>query len=167
LFFAWLLCLVLIPVDRYLVRQLFIHFNLWGEPVVLVGAPEKLRILAKHFRIHRQYGLRIKLAFCDTNYPDKANTTPYPMASPAEVGEAARRLNLHTVLVIVEDLNHIDALVDRYRYIFQRVILIKDQTGKYGLNTLTPWIFQRFSGCRSRISCSTPRGRFSNVFSMC
>jgi len=53
-----------------------------------------------------------------------------------QIKEYARRQSLKTVLVVIKDLNELDFLVNRYRFVFQCVILVKDRNGSYSLNSL-------------------------------
>jgi Undecaprenyl-phosphate galactose phosphotransferase WbaP len=135
LIIIWALSLVLIPVDRYLVRTLFIRLHLWGEPVAIVGDLHKDLALAKYFRINLQLGLR-PVAVLRDEYFSKGSTEFGPLMSINEIRDYARSQSLNTALVIITDLNSLDSMVDRYRFVFQRVILIKDRNGSYTLSSL-------------------------------
>jgi Undecaprenyl-phosphate galactose phosphotransferase WbaP len=50
------------------------------------------------------------------------------------------------VLVLIDDLNQIDMLVNAYRFIFPRVILLRSQTGGYDLSHLRPLDFMDLLG---------------------
>jgi Undecaprenyl-phosphate galactose phosphotransferase WbaP len=59
-------------------------------------------------------------------------------------------LHLQDALILVDDLFNIDLLIDRYRFIFKNVILVKDQSGKYGLNNLKMLDFDTSLGLQLR-----------------
>src|SRR6185295_17177422 len=58
----------------------------------------------------------------------------------------AHGLSLQTALIVIDDLNSIDQLVERYRTIFQRVIMVKEKNGRYGLNSLEAMDFSNLLG---------------------
>jgi Undecaprenyl-phosphate galactose phosphotransferase WbaP len=140
LFLSWAFSLAFIPVGRYLVRSLLVRLELWGEPVVIVGETEKALALAKYFKNNLHFGIRPMAVFPDEfSATDQEN--PSIVSQTSKIKEYANKLSLKTVLVVVDDLNGLDNEVDRYRFVFQRVILIKDQNGKFGLNNLAPLDF--------------------------
>ncbi|HEY5903884.1 MAG TPA: undecaprenyl-phosphate galactose phosphotransferase WbaP, partial [Anaerolineales bacterium] len=140
---AGVLCLAFIPFGRYVVRGLLIRVGLWGEPVAIVGDPEKCRELVGHFIINLQFGLR-PMAMLDPG-PE-----PCALLSTEQMKFLAEKMSLQTVLVLVEDLNQVDELVETYRAVFPRVILLRDQTGGYGLSQLRPMDFNEVLGLQVR-----------------
>jgi Undecaprenyl-phosphate galactose phosphotransferase WbaP len=136
IFSSWVISILLIPTGRYLVRRFLIYVGFWGMPVVIIGNPEKARALADDLRIHLQHGIRPELIICDGYCLADYSSGQYPVFSTEKVKEYAQLHHLENALVLVDDLNNVDLLVDRHRFTFNRVILIKDQNGKYGLNNL-------------------------------
>jgi Undecaprenyl-phosphate galactose phosphotransferase WbaP len=159
LLFIWLLCLLLIPLGRYLVRQLFIRVGAWGVPVAIIGDPEKARKLADYFRLSAGYGIRPRLLIDPAAAPDAAHPH-YPGQSNTRLMQQARGLGLKDALVLIEDLNDVDALIDRYHFNFQRLILIKDQVGKYGLSSLKPLDFSSVLGLQVKNNLLSPWSQF-------
>lgn len=145
LVFVWALCLVLIPVGRFLVRKLFIRLKLWGEPVAIIGDWHKGPALAEYFKTNLQLGLRPVVVFRD-EYFSKDNSEGSPSMPLEEIKECAYLLSLNTVLVVIKDLNELDAQVNRYRFVFQRVILVKGRNGSYILNSLRSMDFSDVLG---------------------
>jgi hypothetical protein len=41
LLFTWAFCLLFIPIARFVMRRLLIRWRLWGEPVIIIGDPDK------------------------------------------------------------------------------------------------------------------------------
>ncbi len=153
--YSWMFSILLIPVGRYLVRRFLIHLGLWGVPVVIIGVPEKALALAEQLRIGLQQGFRAEMIISDEidSAVDQAD-------SLARIKESIRSLHLNDALILVDDLNSIDLLVDRYRFIFHRVILIRDQTGKYGLNNLEPLDFESALGLQVKNSLLSKWAQF-------
>jgi Undecaprenyl-phosphate galactose phosphotransferase WbaP len=152
---AWAFSLGLIPAARYLVRRLLIRWRLWGEPVVVIGDLKAAQTLAEHFRINLQLGLRPvallpteRCAGCQAGCNGPEVTCP--------VRAQARGLKLQTALVAIDDLGVIDDLVERFRGIFHRVILVKHKAGRYGLSGLQVLDFSQVLGLEVRNNLLNP-----------
>jgi len=145
IFFTWILSILLIPFGRYLVRRLLISLDLWGVPVVIIGDPERANDLAKNFQINTQHGIRPELIVgAEDCLSDDSS------GSPIRIKECAKRQDLQNALILIDDLNQVDLLFDRYRFMFRHVTLIKDQVGNYGLNNLQPLDFSSVLGLQIR-----------------
>jgi Undecaprenyl-phosphate galactose phosphotransferase WbaP len=118
---------------------MLIRLKLWGERVVIVGAYRHSLALANYFRENAQFGIRPMAVFPE-DFPGP-NLNPGYINMLSRVSEFAQRLSLKTILVVVEDLDGLDHVVDRYRFNFQRVILVKHKQGKFGLNSLAAMDF--------------------------
>jgi Undecaprenyl-phosphate galactose phosphotransferase WbaP len=145
LMITWLLGLILIPASRYVMRRLMIRLKLWGEPVVIIGNSHKVLPLAEHFRINLQLGLR-PVAVLEDDQCAGCVLNAHTPDSICTINEQARGMSLQTALVVINDLNDIDRLVERFRTVFHRVILIKDKNGRYGLNSLEALDFSKVLG---------------------
>jgi len=131
----WTLSLVFIPVGRYVLRRLFIRLNLWGEPVAIIGDLRRNLALSEYFKTNLQLGLRPAAVLRD-EYFSHGDSESESLLSIEQIREYASRMSLHTVLLLIDDLNSLDSLIDRYRFVFQRVILVKGRNGSYALNSL-------------------------------
>lgn len=147
LILSWIISLLFVPVGRSIVRTLLSRIGLWGEPVVIVGDMIKSLPLAEHFRKNPQLGVKPLKVFPNEYSTDLDSSL---VLSTRKIQRYAQSLSLKTVLVVVSDLNHLDNLVDRYRFVFERVILIKEQNGKFGLNSLAPLDFSDVLGLQVR-----------------
>jgi Undecaprenyl-phosphate galactose phosphotransferase WbaP len=145
LILTWMVTLVTIPLFRYIARKVSIHLNLWGEPVAIIGDLHKALPLAGYFKRQLEFGVRPVAVLRDEECKSE-DFKNYPSLPIYKIKEYAKSLSLSTVLIVVNDLNHVDAVVDRYRYVFQRVVLIKYQQGRYGLNKLKPLDFSDVLG---------------------
>ena len=124
LLIAWVLTLALIPIGRYIIRHWLIRLHLWGEPAAIVGELNQDLALAEYFEINLQLGLR-PVAVLRDEYFSNANSNLDPSLPIPQIKKYPRGLSLNTVLVVINDLNQLDVVVDRYRFVFERVILIK------------------------------------------
>jgi Undecaprenyl-phosphate galactose phosphotransferase WbaP len=145
LILVWALSLILIPAGRYLVRKLLIRLQLWGEPVAIIGDWHKGLELSEYFKINLQLGLR-PVAVLRDEFFSNGNSSDHLLMSLAQIRAFAQEMSLNTVLVVIKDLNELDSLVNRYRFIFQRVILVKGRNGSYILNSLRSMDFSDVLG---------------------
>jgi Undecaprenyl-phosphate galactose phosphotransferase WbaP len=152
---TWLLCLGFIPLSRYLVRRFLIHLQLWGEPVVIIGNSQKVWSLVEHFRINLQLGLR-PVAVLKDDQCAGCTLGAHTQDSLCTILAQARYLSLKTALVMINDLNEIDELVERFRTVFHRVILIRDKNGRYGLNGLESLDFSNVLGLQVKNNLLNP-----------
>ena len=155
LLLTWLLALGLVPAARYLARRTCIRLKCWGEPVAIIGDLDKALPLANYFKGKTQFGLRPVAVMRKDNCKD-AFSEIYPPLSPDKIKEIAQGLHIKTALVVVSDLNHMDPMVDKYRYCFESVILIKHQLGSFGLNSLKPLDFSDVLGLQVRNNLLNP-----------
>ena len=155
LLFAWLLSVGFIPLARYIVRKILIRFKLWGDPVMIIGDLEVVLPLADYFKHKPQLGLRPAAVLCPDNC-EPALAGAYPPRTPEEIKDFARRLQINTALVVVNDLNRMDEMIEKYRYIFEKVILIKHQLGSFGLNSLRTLDFADVLGLQVRNNLLNP-----------
>jgi len=149
LIFTWALSLVFIPAGRYLVRRLLLRLKLWGEPVVVIGDLSKALPLASYFRRMPHFGIR-PVAVLRDEHCSSDDFKGYPPLPVSKIKEFAHDLSLHTALVVINDLNDVDNVIDCYRFVFQRVILIKYQCGRFGLNSLKTLDFSDVLGLQVR-----------------
>jgi Undecaprenyl-phosphate galactose phosphotransferase WbaP len=140
LILTWMLCLLMIPLGRYIMRRLLIRFGLWGEAVVIIGETRKARFLARFFKTRLQYGM-LPVAVLSDEHHSGDPLVPCPRLPICTIKLFARELSVKTALIAVDDLNDIEEIIKRYRDAFQWVILIKDQYKNYGLTFLKPLDF--------------------------
>lgn len=132
---TWVLSLGFIPASRYVVRRLLIGWQLWGEAVVIIGSPKKILPMAEYFKINLQLGLRPTALLLDDECASCV-LSPGSSHNVCELKTRARDLSNGTALVLIENLNDVDILVERFRTIFHRIILVKNKDGKFGLSNL-------------------------------
>lgn len=121
-FLGGVLSIGLISLFRYLMRRQLIRWGLWGEPSLIIGDPHQARLLVKYFMVNLQFGIRPVAAL--SNKP------------PAVTKAFARKFSIKTALVLMNDIEEAHLLVEKYRFIFRRVILIRDQQDNYALTGL-------------------------------
>jgi Undecaprenyl-phosphate galactose phosphotransferase WbaP len=156
---AWALALALVPLLRYLAVHTLCTMGIWGEPVAIIGDLDKALPLAGYLTRKPHCGIRpiavLRKENCRSAFSDR-----YPCLSLEEIHTIADGLHLHTALVVINDLNHIDIAVDKYRSIFPRVVLIKHQLGSWGLNSLEPLDFGDVLGLQVRNNLLNPWSQY-------
>jgi len=145
LILTWLQCLPLMPFNRYMVRSLFIQLGLWGESVVIVGNLQKAQSLADYFKTRLQYGILPVAIISDQPVPGNPIES-CPKLPICKIKVFAHNLSVKTVLIVIEDLNDLDAAINNYRDAFQWIILIKKKFENYGLTFLKPLDFMDVLG---------------------
>lgn len=156
------LCIFFIPFGRYLTRRTLIRLNLWGEPVAIIGDQDdhqKVKKLAAYFKTNLQLGIRPVAIFDHTpSAADESDTCPVINSCRAKL--FARNLSLKTAVVMIDDLNDINKLVNAYRFVFPRIILVRDQTDGYGLNDLRPLDFMDMLGLQVKNNLLNVQAQF-------
>ena len=157
---TWLFSLVLVPAARYILRGGLIRAAFWGEPVAILGQGPAAETCAAFFNAKLQLGLRPVILL---------NHEPCPGCDPlrrqpgavCELTTRAGQLGLQTALVVLEDLNALDLLVDRYRPAFQRLILVKHKAGRHALTSLEVFDFSELIGLQVK---NNLQGYFPRLF---
>jgi Undecaprenyl-phosphate galactose phosphotransferase WbaP len=142
---TWLFSLVLVPAARYILRAGLIRAGFWGEPVAVLGQGPAAETCAAFFNIKLQLGLRPVILLTHEPCPGCDPLQRQPGAV-CELTTRAGQLGLQTALVVLEDLNELDLLVERYRPAFQRLILVKNKAGRHALTSLEVFDFSELIG---------------------
>ena len=130
-FMAWLIALFCIPLARRLIRWICIRLRIWGEPVGVVGFPDRrVAEIADFFTKFPQKGIVPKAIF--VNEPALLEPAAYQIFSDQALHASNQALK--TVLVVVPDWNWVGDNIDRYRDIFERVVLIRPQRDNFSLS---------------------------------
>ena len=125
---TFIFALVLPPVIDALARGALIRRNRWGIPVVMLGAGESGRLMARTLARERHLGL-VPIAFLD-NRPDSWNTTveDVPVIGPLGlVSDFEHRTE--AAIVSLKDLGRDDLARLLQELNFPRVIVIPDLAG--------------------------------------
>ncbi len=152
---SWLLSLAIIPLSRYFMRKWMIRWKLWGEPIVIIGNLQKALKIKEQFETNPHLGLR-PVAMIEDNQGTDCSPDAHSSDSPSMIKMQVRGLSLQTALIVIDDLNDIDRLVERYRTIFQWVIMVKDKNGRYGLNSLEAMDFSSILGLQVKNNLLNP-----------
>lgn len=128
---AWILSVVLVPLNRALVRHLLARRPWWGYPVAVLGAGETGRIVVQALK--RNPGLGFKpVAILDDNPAKHGSLEGVPVVGGVELAPAlAMELGVRHAIVAMpgvprEKLLHI---LESYGGIFPHVVLIPDLFG--------------------------------------
>jgi Undecaprenyl-phosphate galactose phosphotransferase WbaP len=154
---SWFLCLILIPLDRYLTRKLLIRWELWGDPAVIIGEKESARQVYDYFSNHSYLGLRpvaICSAVSEKNESMHGGTELGGMESKNKYGSA------QTALILINNLDQIDKLSGKYLREFRHVIMIRNKQGSFGLDGLVTLDFSDILGFQVKNNLREPFTQF-------
>jgi Undecaprenyl-phosphate galactose phosphotransferase WbaP len=131
---AWAAATLIVPLVRSLVRRVFIRLNAWGEPVAIVGFPDRKVIeVADFFTRYPIKGVIPKAVFVEEEDQGKGDPG-YRVIVSKDINGWPGRFGIKTVLVLVPNWNWISENIDKYRYTFQRVVLIRQQKDSFSLS---------------------------------
>ena len=131
---AWVAAIILIPLARNLVRRLCVRLNCWGEPVAIVGFPDRKVIeVADFFIKYPTKGILPTEVFIEEENQYKDNLG-YQVIVSKDINGWPDRFGIKTVLVVVPNWNWIGENIEKYRYTFERVVLIHQQKDSFSLS---------------------------------
>jgi Undecaprenyl-phosphate galactose phosphotransferase WbaP len=122
---TFLFALVLPPLAELAVRTILIRRGKWGVPVVMLGAGDAGRAIARTFRDEPQLGFR-PVAFLD-DHPGSWNTTldSIPVAGPLALAPDFEA-RAHAAVVMLADLPKSDVPQLLHELNFARTIVVPD-----------------------------------------
>lgn len=153
---AWMLTLFLMPIARNIMRWVSVKLKIWGEQVAVVGFPDRrVAEVADFFVKFPHKGIRPKVIFTESGDDDDHNS-PYHTHSAQKIGDCPHSFGIKTVLVVVPNWNWVGENIDRYRYLFERVILIQNQHGNFSLSDSVALDFYGVMGFEVRHNLLNP-----------
>lgn len=153
---AWLASFLLLPLTRNLIRRFCIRWKIWGEPVGVVGFPDRVvKEVADFFVIFPQKGINPKVIFVDGTIRKEYNT-PYQIVPTQEISASPGNFRIKTILVIVPNWNWMGENLEKYRYTFERVILIRQQKDNFSLSESIALDFSGVMGFQVRHNLLNP-----------
>ncbi len=110
--FAWLFSLVLVQVDRWVLRVLGGSF--WGEPIVVIGAGPNTDHIVRYLKNNSHLGMRPVMTLKGSAPPNRAER------------EALKANSIHTAVLVSREVSEetMGSVVNDGQFHFQRVILI-------------------------------------------
>ncbi len=143
---AWAAASIMVPLVRSLVRRVCIRLNAWGEPVAIVGFPDRKVIeVADFFARYPIKGIIPKAVFVEEEN-QVTGDRDYRVIVSKDINGWPGRFGIKTVLVLVPNWNWISENIDKYRYTFQRVVLIRQQKDSFSLSDSTTLDFKEVLG---------------------
>jgi Undecaprenyl-phosphate galactose phosphotransferase WbaP len=131
---AWAATTILVPLVRNLVRRVCVRLNSWGEPVAIVGFPDRKVIeVADFFAESPIKGIVPMVIFVEGEKHIKPDPG-YQVIVSKDINGWPDRFGIKTVLVVVPNWNWISENIDKYRYTFERVVLIRQQKDSFSLS---------------------------------
>jgi Undecaprenyl-phosphate galactose phosphotransferase WbaP len=132
---AWMLLLFITPLIRNLMRRVCVFLRIWGEPVCIIGFPDRrVAEVADFFVKYPQKGIAVKAIF--VQHPDECGDAvrKYQIYTAEDIYLVSKSRRVSTVLVIVSNWNWVGDNLDQLRYNFQRVILVRPQRDNFSLS---------------------------------
>ncbi len=130
--FAWAFSVILLPVMRWISREIMTGKDLWGEPVAIVGNGSASLQLAEALRKEPKVGFKPFIIIGDQEEPA---TTPDELAifrydNFEAVIAKINAFSLHTVLVVQSDIptSWLQKFTDSVTQQIQKVIFIPDKS---------------------------------------
>ena len=151
-FLYWLLALVLVPLGRAVTRIIFTRLKLWGEPVAVIGPPAQAGEIADNLRHYPKVGLSpamvCKHGTCRAVIGREALTLP-----DHGMTDACRQCPVslaRMALVVYSDYNQLEAVREKYRDMYERLILVNHLDNGLGLSGVSVREFGGLTGLEIR-----------------
>lgn len=122
---SWVLALIFVPFFRYSLRYTLSRWKMWGEPVAIIGPLNEAEKIIEYLRVYAKYGMVPVIVFEDGH-----GETPLmiangcPVMAEKQITRFTLQYSVRTALVISSNLDELDRVRQKYRDIFQRVIII-------------------------------------------
>jgi len=143
---SWGLTLFMLPIGRNIIRQICVRLKVWGEPVGIIGYPDRrVAEVADFFVKYPQKGIAPKAIFIDN--PELVGCSDcYEIYKSDDVYTLAKYLRISTVLLVVSNWNWVGENLDTLRYSFERVILVRPQRDTFSLTDSVALDFNGVTG---------------------
>ena len=136
----------LIPFSRYFIRRLMIRLGLWGEPALIIGDAYKAQKLANYFLVNLHLGILPVTHLNDKQLVHTMDHVICPLKPLCGINFISRNFSIKTALVLMNEVESAHDLAEKYRFAFQRVILIRDQKESFALTSLQTLDFLNIIG---------------------
>jgi Undecaprenyl-phosphate galactose phosphotransferase WbaP len=128
---CWTILLVVLPLNRALLRSLLPHFSNWGEPVAIIGPHENAVDIAGYLNLNRWIGLRSAAIFDDS--ARKADRGETPVMPLKDLRDFCTLKKIDSAVVISSSPELLYQSQVSYDDLFKRVVLLP-------LSTDRPWL---------------------------
>ncbi len=141
---SWLIAIIIVPLGRSTVRNLFGNKSWWGIPVIIIGAGKAGEQVIKSLKKHPQIGLRAIVAV-DDDIDKWGYKHQIPVIGGLEIiPELTRKLSIDHAIIAIPNVSKQSQqeIIKRYSKYFSNLTIIPEL---FGLNTL--WVStQDFGG---------------------
>lgn len=119
----WMICLVIVPLNRTVVRQVMVKARLWGEPVLIIGGNKQARPLSDYLKRYPKAGLK----------PEALITLPGRVSdlTPLERDQLIKHArditagtHIRTAVVSYDQMNEFGVIREIFRDLFVRVVMV-------------------------------------------
>jgi len=147
--FSWVFALVTIPMCRWIFRVIAVKFDLWGEPVAVIGGGSQTRIITNFLLERMRFGIR-PVVIID-NAKELVDAPVLNLALNQYLSELDRMKHLQTAILVDSEMSQMlrGAILDKNSLGFKRLILISD-FGWIGSMGVTPYDLEGILGLEIR-----------------
>jgi Undecaprenyl-phosphate galactose phosphotransferase WbaP len=138
--FAWVLALFLVPIFRWLIRNIACRLGIWGESVAVIGYGPQGHTIVNYLLGNLRLGLRPILVIdgFETSGDYKFSIPRLILTTQDAALKALRAAGISTALLISSEIPDTlqQAIVDQEKFGFKRMIMISDLRwiGSRGVN---------------------------------
>jgi Undecaprenyl-phosphate galactose phosphotransferase WbaP len=121
---AWMLSLGIVPLGRNFVRVILSKFQLWGEPVAVIGEGEPVMKVANFLIRNLKVGFRPLIVFSDDDVIS-SSLSAIQVSPIKEMTNLCQSVPIKTVLVVTPGSDgKISRKLDHWQNVFERVVLV-------------------------------------------
>jgi Undecaprenyl-phosphate galactose phosphotransferase WbaP len=129
----WGAGIMFVPFGRKVARSWMIRFNLWGEPVAVIGPHSETAHIVNYLNQHPRVG-RKPVVIYDNQQETLQVGNSIQKCLLIDAAKYCRKNRIRSALFVYQDLNELGKIRDSYRDIFERVLLVSRDENAYQLS---------------------------------
>jgi len=123
---TWVLCLILLPVNRFFLRTLLARLNCRRVPAILIGSGETARKIFENMQKHPEYGLSPVGFFTDSPQSSMPPEAVF-LGGLEDISSKSAELAVKYAILAKDDTPdspHIQQLINRYGCLFPHLLIV-------------------------------------------
>lgn len=135
---TWMLALIVVPLGRALLREIFGRFDFYGEPTVIIGYGDRGKETVTYLQENRALGLRPVMVIDGIDDEEGRFIGEVPiihMSDPSKMGMLSKQIGVNTAIILASELPRgiLEAAEKISHDAFKYLILIPDREQIGGL----------------------------------
>ncbi len=121
-----LTCLILLPLNRFILRKICVHMNCWGVPAIIIGSGDIACKIFENMRRHPEYGL-IPVGFFTDHKQHNMPSEAIFMGGLKDIPEKSLKMAVKYAILAKEaplDSPYIQQIINEYGLLFPHLLLI-------------------------------------------